>query len=81
MAYTQKVKFSSTNNYGCGPKGEDDVYTIKEFKACCKSSAFIDYDGIGYPVKDGLRDTSIVIRPSRLKDIPADATHIVWCNK
>ena len=29
--YTDKVRFTSTGNYGCGPEGEDDVYTVEEF--------------------------------------------------
>lgn len=81
MAYDTKVKFSVTGTYGCGPDGEDDVYTIKEFKELCDSGAFIDYDGWGYPVKDSMADNSIVIVPSALLCIPSDATHIVWYNR
>ena len=79
--YTEKVRFTKTNQYGCGPDKEDDVYTVDEFKACVASSAFVDSDGFGHPVKDSLSDPSIDIRPSRLKYIPKDATHIVWYNK
>ena len=58
--YTEKVNFTVTGRYGCGPKGEeDDVYTIKEFKEHVASGAFIDYDGFGFPVKDSLADISI----------------------
>jgi len=81
MTYSMKVKFSSTGNYGCGPKGEDDVYTVEEFKDYCECGAFIDYDGFGYPVKDGMADTDIEVYPSICKDIPKDATHIVWYNR
>ena len=79
--YTEKVQFTSTGNYGCGPKGEDDVYTIEEFKGLCECKAFIDYDGFGYPVKDNKADEEIVIKPSKLNRIPKDATHIVWYNR
>jgi len=81
MAYTKKVKFTATNRYGCGPEGEDDVYTVEEFTQHVKDHSFIDYDGFGYPVKDGKADPSIYIKPSRLHEIPADATHIVWFNR
>ncbi len=81
MAYTKKIKFSSTNNYGSGPRFEDDVYTIEEFKELCAEHSFIDYDGYGYPVKDKMADTSMCITPSKIYMIPQDATHIVWYNR
>jgi len=80
MAYTEPVKFSKTNCYGCGH--EDDVYTVAEFIQAVESGAFIDYDGYGHPVRDGMSDTSIVICPSTAaEDIPSDATHVVWFNR
>lgn len=79
--YTKPVKFSSTGNYGCGPNDEDDVYTITQFVELCKSGSFIDYDGIGHPVKDNKSDPTIDIYPSKIEKIPLDATHIVWYNK
>lgn len=81
MAYLTPVKFSSTNNYGCGPDDEDDVYTVEEFREHVAECSFIDYDGHGNPVKDGLADESIMIRPSKVELIPKDATHIVWYNR
>lgn len=80
MSYTKKVKFSEVNTYGCGPD-EDDVYTVEGFRNIVGFGGFIDYDGFGYPVKNGLSDEKICIYPSRLKDIPDDATHIVWFNR
>ena len=77
--YCSPVEFTSTNNYGCGPD-EDDVYTVEEFKQLCKAGWFIDYDGFGNPVKDG-KAAFVSIYPSRLQDIPEDATHIVWYNR
>jgi hypothetical protein len=81
MAYDEPVKFTKTNQYGCGPEGEDDVYTVEEFKLCVKTQAFIDYDGFGHPVKDKMADGSIEIKPSKVDQIPKDATHIVWYNR
>jgi hypothetical protein len=81
MPYTEPVNFSSTNNYGCGPENEDDVYTVEEFTLRCKHHSFIDYDGYGHPVKDRKADNDIYIYPSKLHQIPSDATHIVWFNR
>ena len=81
MSYTKPVRFTKTNQYGCGPEGEDDVYTVEEFRARVKDGSFIDYDGIGKPVKDGLADIETWVKPSKLEDIPKDATHIVWYNR
>lgn len=81
MPYTEKVIFTGTNRYGCGPDDEDDVYTVEEFRERCLSHAFIDYDGHGYPIKDNLADNSIMVKPSCLSVIPSDATHIVWYNR
>lgn len=80
MAYTQPVNFTSTGNYGCGKEDEDDVYTIEEFLDCVKSHSFIDSDGYGHPVLEKKCDISIFIQPSNVKNIPKDATHIVWYN-
>jgi hypothetical protein len=79
--YTEPVKFSSTDNYGCGAKDEEDVYTVAEFRECVESTAFIDYDGYGHPVKDKKSDPSIAVLPSKVDEIPTDATHIVWFNR
>jgi hypothetical protein len=79
--YDSPVKFSATGRYGNGLQDEDDVYTIEEFIDNCKCTAFTDFDGFGFPVKDNLADENIVITPSQLSRIPKDATHIVWYNR
>ena len=80
--YTRPVKFTATNLYGCGPEGDDDVYTREEFQEQVDDAGFFDYDGWGNPVKDGKADESIVIRPSTYPAcMPEDATHVVWYNK
>jgi hypothetical protein len=71
IMYSEKVNFP----------GEDDVYTVEEFKEMCECGGFIDYDGFGYPVKDSLADENITVFPSKLNKIPLDATHIVWYNR
>lgn len=81
MAYTNPVKFTQTNQYGCGAPDEDDVYTVDEFRGRVSCGAFIDYDGFGHPVKDGKADPSVWVKPSRVDEIPADATHVVWFNR
>lgn len=42
---------------------------------------FTDDDGFGYPAKDGKMDKTAKVIPSLKKEIPWDATHIVWYNK
>ena len=79
--YTEDVKFSVTGKYGCGPSDEDDVYTVEEFLEFVRDNCFIDDDGYGHPVKDKKADDSIDIWPSRVDEIPEDATHIVWYNR
>lgn len=81
MAYTRPIKFTTTNRYGCGPDSEDDVYTVEEFREHCKRGLFIDYDGDGHPAKDGFADPKILLKPSNLELIPADATHVIWFNR
>jgi hypothetical protein len=64
------------------PPDEDaDIYTVEQFRRMCSGGSFIDYDGFGSPMKDGLVDESVTIKPSRLENIPADATHIDWYNR
>jgi hypothetical protein len=59
----------------------DDVMSLEEFKEAVKSGCLKDYDGFGYPVKDGRYDSTIAILPSLMERIPADATHILWFNR
>lgn len=68
-------------NYSYRLDPEADVMTVRTFQDMVKYGAFIDYDGFGYPVKDDLADHDIIVKPSRLEMIPADATHIVWFNR
>ena len=81
MPYTKPVRFTHTGQYGCGPVDEDDVYTIAEFRSLCRSLAFIDSDGDGHPVRESMADVNVWVSPSRVDEIPADATHVVWYNK
>lgn len=77
--YKEKVSFTEVNTYG--NSDGDDVYTVEVFKEYCKDRLFTDYDGFGHPVKNSLVDCSIEIKPSRVGEIPNDATHIVWYNR
>lgn len=60
-------------NYG-------DLIPVDEFISACKSAYFIDYDGFGNPAKNG-KMADFDIFPSKVSDIPKDATHIVWYNR
>lgn len=58
------------------------LLTIAEYISSCLIAAFTDDDGYGHPVKDSQMDTSIHLFPSkRGRDIPEDATHVVWFNR
>ncbi len=81
MPYTEPVNFTATDRYGNGPAGEDDVYTVEEFRRNVKCGAFIDYDGFGHPVKDRKLNPEVYVYPSKVHEIPADATHVVWYNR
>lgn len=60
---------------------DEDVYTVQDFRDAVKSGAFIDYDGYGYPVRNGLANDKMIIKPSQVTGIPEDATHVVWFNR
>lgn len=63
------------------PNRKDHIMTWESFFECCKDGMFIDYDGFGHPMKDGLIDPNVIIKPSTRNSMPTDATHIVWYNK
>ena len=81
MSYDIPVNSTVTGRYGDAPSGEDNVYTVEEFKDFCKDGWFIDFDDFGYPVKDSKANSGYVNKPSKLEKIPDDATHIVWYNR
>lgn len=58
-----------------------DLYLVKKFRQWCGDSQLIDYDGDGHPVKDGLMNSKILIKPSKYEEIPEDATHLMWFNR
>lgn len=64
--------------------GGPAVMSVGEFLLAVDCGGFIDYDGLGHPMTDGIEDTSIDVFPStaleQLEAMPY-ATHIVWYNK
>jgi hypothetical protein len=58
-----------------------DVMPVEDFRHAVRHGLFIDYDGYGYPARDGRCDESVCVLPSKVNDIPTDATHIVWFNR
>lgn len=57
-----------------------DVMTKEDFiQQVSENGMFTEYDGTGYPAKDGLMDRNQFVFP--LSRIPEDATHVVWFNK
>lgn len=79
----RKAKFTETGTFGAAlANGEDDVYTVEEFKNFCKAGAFVDHDGDGEAVlADGTIMDDTFIQPSRLYEIPREAKYIIWYNK
>lgn len=74
--------FSEKTGMGRLPLSIDDcVFSVSEFRTEVLCGNLVDFDGFGYPVKDGLADPTIDIMPSKLDSIPSEATHIVWYNK
>lgn len=60
---------------------DDYLMTVEEFKTAVEDGLFIDYDGFGYAViNDDVLDNKAII-PSKLYEIPKEATHIVWFNR
>lgn len=58
-----------------------DLMTVDKFVDCVECGLFIDYDGHGFYVKDGLEYE--VVHPSDLDDAPPKEgyTHVAWYNK
>lgn len=57
------------------------VFTVEEFTAAVDDGGFINYDGQGYPCKDGKMMGRYRMLPSQIGRMPEDATHFVWFNK
>ena len=75
---------------------DGQIMTINEFTDSVACGGYTDYDGYGYPVKNGMVDRKRNIYPSLVgtgkemkswcpkhvdSDLPEDATHIIWFNK
>lgn len=58
-----------------------DVMTVALFREYVESGMFIDYDGCGHPMKDGLEAPEVSVSPTAVCLIPLDATHICWYNR
>lgn len=58
-----------------------DLMTVREFIENVYNGLFVDGDGFGNPVRNGLVNNLCEIPPSRLDKIPKNATHIIWFNK
>lgn len=59
-----------------------EVFTLEDFLKCGDAGYLTDYDGFGYPIKDGKQCSHVRIYPSERKyNIPEGTTHINWYNK
>lgn len=63
-------------------ENSDDIMSIEHFIVNCKCGGFIDYDGFGRYVKDGI-EYNVEIIPSDVKhnSIRKDFNSIVWYNR
>ena len=55
-----------------------DLFSIQEWLSLVEEESFIQYDGMGHYVKDGMMDSCsdcFNFPP------PSDATHVAWFNK
>jgi hypothetical protein len=66
--------------YNMKPAPYGDIMPLSEWLEAVNTGGFIDYDGSGYPMRDG-NMSSFCIKPSRAALVPPDATHIQWYNK
>jgi hypothetical protein len=74
--YIQPYKLSESSNIG-------DVMSLDHFIECVKMGGFIDYDGFGYYMKDGM-ETDVMIKPSDVKHnmVRSDEfSEIQWFNR
>ena len=68
------------SEYNVAPYDFGDLMTVDDFRTNVATGLFIDYDGSGHPMKGGMMSRQ-AIYPSRVNEIPEDATHILWFNK
>lgn len=68
------------SNYNVPIPEYADVMTKDDFICLVRDDGlFTEWDGTGYPAKDGKMDRTKSVFP--LSQIPEDATHIAWFNK
>lgn len=59
-----------------------DVMTVKDFLAACEFRFFIDYNGFGHPIKNGMMDGEYKLYPSQMPSkMPTDADNVAWFNR
>lgn len=72
----------TTFNYTKAPDGLGYLMPLEQFLKECEHGYFTDYDGYGYPVKNGLVDEDAYIRPSDRQMLArSDADAIQWYNR
>lgn len=58
-----------------------DEMTVVKFREAVDMGVFTDYDGSGSASNGTHIDPNLMIYPSMVSEIPADATHIIWYNR
>lgn len=64
------------------PHDFGDLFTKEEYLEACQDGGFVDSDGFGHPGDENYHDSDLFIKPSDGdKNIPEEATHVVWYNR
>jgi hypothetical protein len=66
--------------YNLDPDNFGDIMTVEQWLDDCEDGLLIDYDGFCNPMKEG-KVCDIIIYPSERRDLPKDATHVIWFNR
>jgi hypothetical protein len=53
-------------------------YTVAQFRQHVAAEQWTDASGYGHPMKERVMDRNYFVKPSRVDEIPKDATHIMW---
>ena len=61
--------------------GYGELMDVQTFITSVKLGSLVDTDGRGHPVKDNKMNGSVTIFPSQYRNIPKEATHIIWFNR
>jgi hypothetical protein len=76
-------EWDEESEFGVKLRKDLTIYTIEEFQKNCVEGGFIDYDGVGTYVKDGIGHPACRAIPSEIAQgiIDHRFTHVEWSNR